>query len=366
MLALVTLPAAWGAYDSGPIKVGAYASLTGKEAAWGQSYRNGALLALEEVNGAGGVNGRLIELVIEDDQSKSGESATAVRKLISRDKVSVVLGEVSSTRSLEAAPVCQQSKIPMISAGSNPRVTEMGNYIFRVAFIDSFQGTVMATFTRKKLGLKKVALLTDVSNAYSVGLAKYFRERFEADGGSIVIEQKYNGGEKDFKAQLTAIKAATPEALFVPGYYTEVGLIIAQARQLGISLPITGGDGWPAPQLAETAGNALENTYYCDNFTVDWDNPPTQAFIKKYRNHYHEDPDDIAPHGYDSIMIIADCVRRTGSSDPAKIREALATLKNFPGVSGNTTVDEHRNVTKPAFIMTYKGGQYKFVEAILP
>src|SRR5208283_5249131 len=234
------------------IKIGEYASLTGKEAAFGQSSHKGTLLAVEEVNAAGGVLGRKLELITEDNQSKQGESATIVKKLISRDKVVGILGEVASMRSLEAAPICQAYRVPMVSPSStNPKVTEIGSYIFRVCFTDRFQGHVLAKFAKDTLKIRRVAVLTSVSSAYSVGLARHFDERFAADGGVVAVEQKYTEGDKDFNAQLTAIKAAGVEGVFVPGYYTEAALICKQARELGIAVPLFGGDGWEAPELVE-------------------------------------------------------------------------------------------------------------------
>jgi branched-chain amino acid transport system substrate-binding protein len=349
-----------------PIKIGAFASLTGKEAAWGQSYEKGTRLAVDEINAAGGIFGRPIQLFVEDNQSKAGESATVARKLVSRDKVVAILGEVSSGRSLEAAPVCQAARIPMISSGSNPKVTEVGTYIFRVNYIDPFQGTVMAKFAKEKLGAKRVALLTDVTNAYSVGLAKYFREKIAADGGTIVLEQKYSASERDFKAQLTAIRSAAPDALFVPGYYTEVGLIAAQARELGFKAPILGGDGWAAPQLVELGGAALADTYYCDNFTVEINSAEAKAFITRYRARHKEDPDSISPLAYDAVGMLRDAITRAGSTEPEKIRAALATIKDLPGASGSITVDAQRNPAKTAYIVTYREGSYRFLEAIRP
>src|SRR6185369_6820855 len=266
------------------IKVGEFASLTGKEAAFGQSSHKGTLLAIEELNAAGGVIGKKFEHIFEDNQSKAGESATIVKKLISRDKVIAVLGEVASGRSLEGAPICQQNKIPMISPSStNPQVTEIGDYIFRVCFIDPFQGTVMATFAKKTLKVKNVAVLTDVAAPYSVGLANFFKERFAADGGQIVLEQKYSSGDKDFKAQLTAMKASNPEAIFVPGYYTEAGLIVLQARQLGITVPMFGGDGWEAPELIQIGGAAMEGTFYSTHYSPEDSAPAVQNFVKKFQ-----------------------------------------------------------------------------------
>jgi branched-chain amino acid transport system substrate-binding protein len=242
-------------------KVGEIASLTGKEAVFGQSSHKGTLLAIEGLNDAGGVAGKKIELLTEDNQSKSGESSTAARKLISRDKVVALLGEVASSRSLEMAPVAQSAKIPMISpASTNPTVTEKGNYIFRACFIDPFQGTVMAKFAHTVLKAQKVAVLTSVSSAYSVGLSKYFKETFTADGGKIAIEQKFSEGDKDFKAQLTAIRAAGVDGIFVPGYYTEAALITKQARELGLTIPLFGGDGWEGQPLIDIGGKAMDGT----------------------------------------------------------------------------------------------------------
>src|SRR6266496_1676111 len=281
---------ATGGGATGKIRVGEYASLTGKEAAFGQSSHKGTALAVEEINAAGGVLGKPIELITEDDQSKPGEAATIARKLISRDNVVALLGEVASGRSLEAAPICQANKIPMISPSStNPRVTEQGDYICRVCFTDPFQGRLLADFAKKTLKASKVAVLSDVAQAYSVGLAQYFKEPFLAGGGTIVADQKFSSGDKDFKAQLTAIKAANPEAIFVPSYYTEAALIALQARQLGIMIPIFGGDGWEAQELIQLAGGeALKNTYYSTHFSSVKETPEVQKFVKAYRAKYRD------------------------------------------------------------------------------
>ena len=350
------------------IKVGEFASLTGKEAAFGQSSHKGTLLAIEELNAAGGVLGQQFELITEDNQSKQGESATIVKKLISRDKIVALLGEVASGRSLEAGPIAQNYKIPMISPSStNPRVTEMGNYIFRVCFIDPFQGTAMAKFGLNTLKLHKVALLTSVSSPYSVGLAKYFKETFAANGGTVVIEQKYSEGDKDFKAQLTAIKAAGVDGIFVPGYYTEAALIAKQARELELTGPLFGGDGWEAPQLIEIGGKAMEGTYYSTHYSPENSSPAVQNFVKKFRARYAgETPDAMAALGYDSAMVLADAIKRAGTTEHAKLRSAIAATKNYEGVTGRTTIDANRNATKSAVVITVKDGQFKFVESITP
>ena len=356
------------AFAQNSIKVGEFASLTGKEAAFGQSSHKGTLLAIEELNAAGGVLGRQFELITEDNQSKQGESATIVKKLISRDEVIALLGEVASGRSLEAAPIAQNFKIPMISPSStNPRVTEMGSYIFRVCFIDPFQGTAMAKFAQSSLHLKKVALLTSVSSPYSVGLAKYFKETFAAIGGEITIEQKYSEGDKDFKAQLTAIKAAHVDGIFVPGYYTEAALISKQARELELSYPIFGGDGWEAPQLIEIGGKAMEGTFYSTHYSPENSSPGVQSFVRKFRARFaDETPDAMAALGYDSAMVLADAIKRAGTTDHSKLRAAIAATKNYDGVTGLTTIDSHRNATKSAVVITVKDGQFKFVESIAP
>ncbi len=367
-LALLSLVPACLAADMAPLKVGEIASLTGKEAAFGQSSHKGTLLAIEELNAAGGVLGRTFDLVTEDNQSKAGESATAARKLISRDHVSALLGEVASSRSLEIAPIAQSSKIPMISPSStNPKVTAVGSYIFRVCFIDPFQGTVMAKFAKNELHLNKVAVLTSVSSAYSVGLAKYFKERFIADGGDIAIEQKYSEGDKDFRSQLTAIKAAGVGGIFVPGYYTEAALVAKQARELGITVPLFGGDGWEAPQLIEIGGSALEDTYYSTHYSPEDSSPAVQGFVKRFQARFNgETPDAMAALGYDSAVFLADAIKRAGTVESAAVRAALAATKDFTGVTGHTNIDANRNATKAAVIVTIKDGRFKFLKTVAP
>ncbi len=350
------------------IKIGEYASLTGKEAAFGQSSHKGTVLAVEELNARGGVLGRQIELITEDNQSKQGESATIAKKLISREKVAAILGEVASMRSMEAAPICQAYKVPMVSPSSTyPRVTEVGNYIFRVCFTDRFQGHVLARVAKDTLRIRRVALLTSVSSAYSVGLAEYFKERFAADGGQIVIEQKYTEGSKDFDAQLTAIKAAGVEGIFVPGYYTEAALICRQARELGISVPLFGGDGWEAPELIDIGGAAVEGCYYTTHYSPQVDSPVVKGFVARFQARFKgETPDAMAALGYDSALVMADAIRRAGSTDGPAIRAALAATRDFAGVTGTTTMDKDRNASKAAFLIMVKEGQFKFFQSIAP
>ena len=369
---LLSLAAAAALAGSAPaqetIKIGEYASLTGKEAAFGQSSHKGTLLAVEEIDSKGGVLGSQVELITDDNQSKQGESATIVKKLIFREKVVGILGEVASMRSLEAAPLCQAYKIPMISPSStNPKVTEIGNYIFRVCFIDPFQGTVMAKFAKETLKIHRVAVLTSVSSAYSVGLAKYFKQRFTDDGGEVVIEQKYTEGDKDFNAQLTAIKAAGVEGIFIPGYYTEAALISRQARELDMKIPLFGGDGWEAPELVKIGGEAVEGCYYSTHYSPQVDTPAVKEFVARFKARFGgEVPDAMAALGYDSAEVMVDAIRRAGSTEGPAIREALAATKGYQGVTGDTTMDKDRNASKAAVVIMVKNGEFKFVQSVAP
>ena len=368
LAALALLAISLRSAEPAPIKIGEFASLTGKEAAFGQSSHKGTLLAVDEINASGGVLGRKIQLITEDNQSKAGESATIAKKLISRDKVVALIGEVASMRSLEAAPIAQQSRIPMISPSStNPKVTEIGNYVFRVCFIDPFQGVVMAKFARNTLKLKRVAVLTSVSSAYSVGLAKYFKERFAQDGGVIALEQRFTEGDKDFKAQLTAIKAANVDGIFLPGYYTEAALVCKQARDLGMSLPLFGGDGWEAPQLISIGGAAVEGTYYSTHYSPENKSPAVSGFVESFRKRWNNEvPDAMAALGYDAAMVLADAIKRAGTTESAKLRDALAATKNLPGVTGDTTLDAQRNASKAAVVIAVRDGKFKFLETVAP
>jgi len=353
---------------SGEIIVGEFASLTGKEATFGTSAHEGTLLAVEEINAAGGVIGKKIKLVTEDNQTKAGESSTVVNKLISKDGAVAILGEVASSRSLEAAPICQSSGIPMISpASTNPKVTETGNYIFRVCFIDPFQGTVMANFAKNKLKAQRVAVLTDVKSDYSKGLAKFFKEGFTKAGGEIVSELDFNGGDKDFKAQLTTIKGANPDAVFVPGYYTDAALICIQAREIGLNVPMFGGDGWESEKLLEIGKEAMEGHYFSTHYHPEVGSPKSKAFVEAYKKRFNgKTPDAMAALGYDSAMLLADAIKRAGSAESGKIRDALAATKDFDAVTGKTLMNENRDAVKSAVILQIKGGKFTYMETINP
>jgi branched-chain amino acid transport system substrate-binding protein len=350
---------------SGAIPIGHVASLTGDTATFGQSTDRGMRMAFDEINGKGGVLGRQLELLSEDDRSVTEEARTAAQKLLQRDQVVALLGEIASSRSLAAAPEAQRAKIPMISPGStNPKVTEVGDYVFRACFIDPFQGTVMARFAVEELKVKKVAILFDFKQDYSVGLADFFRKTFTELGGQIVADERYTSGDIEFRAQLTTIRAAKPDAIFVPGYYTELGLIAKQARELGIDVPLLGGDGWDSEKTIEIGGAAVEGYYFSTHYAADSDSPKVQDFVKAYKAKYDETPDAMAALGYDTAGILADALTRAGATDGAKLRDAIAGTKDYDGVTGKISIDPARNARKDAVVLKIEGGKFKFYRSV--
>ncbi len=365
--ALTALCLAVAARAVEPIKIGEIEPLTGKEAAFGQSAHKGIMMAVEEINARGGVLGRPLVVITEDNQSKAGDSATIAKKLLARDKVIAVLCGGTSSNCLEIAPICQNAKIPFVATTATaPEVTEKRSYAFRVCFIDPFQGAVLAKFARGTLKAQRVALLTSVSSSYSVGLSKVFREKFTALGGEIVVEQKYAEGDKDFRAQLTAIRAANPDVIAATGFYTEGALVCKQARELGLSCPFIAGDGWEAPELLEIGGAAVNGSYYCSHYSSESTEPAVQAFVKKFRAKYGDTPDSMAPLASDGITVLSEAIARAGTTDGAKLRDALAATRNFPGVTGRTTIDAERNASKPAVVLAVKDGHAQFLQSIEP
>ncbi|HET8799209.1 MAG TPA: ABC transporter substrate-binding protein [Thermoanaerobaculia bacterium] len=330
--------------EAGEIVIGEYGSLTGGQATFGQSTHNGIMLAVEEINAAGGINGRKLTVKTEDDQSKPEEAPTAVTKLISQNNVVAVLGEVASSASLAAAPICQANKVPMITPSStNEKVTQVGDYIFRMCYIDPYQGEAMANYLSRQAGYKTAAILIDVRSDYSTGLAANFKRVFTANGGKIVIEQSYTQGDSDFRAQLTAIRAANPEVIFVPGYYNDIGQIAIQARDLGMKQPLAGGDGWESPKLFEIGGKALDGCLYSNHYHVDDPAPAVRSFVQKYEERYGAKPDSLAALAYDSARVLAEAIKRAGTTDSVKLRDAIAATKDFAGVTGIITLGPDRN-----------------------
>lgn len=378
-----------GGAGTDELVIGEYGSLTGNDATFGQSTKEGVQLALDDLTQQkeGKIGGLKLRVVVEDDQGRPEEAATVVQKLINQDRVIAVIGEVASSRSLAGAPICQEANVPMITPSStNPRVTEVGDYIFRMCFIDPFQGTVMAKFAAENLKLKRVAILKDVRNDYSVGLAKYFTDGFLRLGGTIVTEQAYSAGDQDFRAQLTAIKARKPEAIFLPGYYTEAGLIARQARELGLKQPILGGDGWESDQLLKIGGDAMNGDYYSNHFAADNPDPRLQSFLQKYRATFHKDPDAIGGLAYDAANVLFQSLARLADQDPQtfgglssskagspqrkeaekKLRDIVATTTNYPGVTGTITLDENRNASKPAVVLAIRDGKKIYETTVNP
>lgn len=369
--AAATNAAQTGATDDA-IKIGEVGSMTGSEATFGISTHQGIELAIKEANDAGGINGKKLQVISLDDQGKPEEAATAVTKLITQDKVIAILGEVASSRSLAMAPIAQQYKVPMLSPSStNPKVTEQGDHIFRVCFIDPFQGSVMAKFAFETLKVKKVAIIRDVKSDYSVGLADFFTQTFTKIGGTIVGDTSYSSNDTDFKSQLTQLRGKSPEAIFIPGYYTEVGLIARQARELGIKVPLLGGDGWDSPKLTEIGAKAIEGSYFSNHYSAEDKSPQVQDFVKKFQTAYNVVPDGLAAMGYDAALVLINAMKVSAKPGvavtSADIRNALAATKDFQAVTGKITIDENRNAVKAAVVLKVEaGGAYKYQTTVNP
>ena len=353
--------------DTEAIIIGEVGSLTGSEAAFGISTRNGIELAIDEANAAGGVKGRKIKVIVYDDQSKPEEAGSSVARLLGQDKAQIILGEVASTNSLAMAPKAQEAQVPMISPSStNPKVTEVGDYIFRVCFIDPFQGYVMAKYAKEELKFTRVAILTDKKSAYSDGLTEVFQRKFAEMGGKIVGVEAYSKGDTDFRAQLTNIKKLKAEGLYVPGYYQDVAIIAEQAKELGIKVTMMGGDGWDSAKLFELGGSAVDGSYVSNHYSADDPSPRVQDFIKRYNERYKTVPDSLAALGYDSARVAVDAMQRAKTLTGPAIRDEIAKTKDFPGVAGNITLDDKRNPVKPAVVLKIEGGKFKYVATVAP
>lgn len=356
------------ATSSTEILFGEYGSMTGSESTFGISTHKGILMAIEEANEAGGIKGKKIRLVSYDDQGRPDEAVTTVTKLITQDKVSLILGEVASSRSIAAGAIAQQYKIPMVSPSStNPKVTQIGEYIFRVCFIDPFQGSVMAKFAIENLKVSTAAILRDVKADYSVGLADYFAKEFTQRGGTVVADLSYSNGEVDFKTHIAAIKAKKPDALFIPGYYTEVGLIAKQAAGMGFKGILLGGDGWDSEKLTEIGGRAIVGGYFSNHYSPEDTNPIVQNFVTKYKAKFNEIPNGLAAMGYDAALVAIDAAKKAADISPKALRDAIASTKNFQGVTGIITINDERNAVKPAVVLKVAGNNdYKYVTTINP
>ena len=348
------------------VRIGVFMSTTGTTANFGISSVNGIKLAADEVNAAGGINGKQVELLIQDDRSDANEAATIVTKFVNQDQVHAILGEVASSRSIAAAPIAQSAQIPMLTPSStNPEVTRKGNFIFRSCFIDPVQGAAIAQFAAKSLGAKTAAIMVDRKNDYSTGLEKVINETFTKLGGKITAVQSYQEGDQDFNAQLTSLKGGNPEVIFVPGYYNDVGLIAKQARDRGITVPLVGGDGWDSVQLYAIGGKALNGSYFTNHYSPYDTDPKVQKFVNDYKTRYGNVPDALAATAYDAARIMFDAIKRSKSLGGNDIREALVATKDFPGVTGTVTFNENRDAVKPIVMIEIKdGGTYAVRERV--
>ena len=352
---------------SNEIVIGHYGSLTGNTAHFGQDTDKAIRLAVDEVNAAGGLLGKKVRVVTLDDRGDSAEAANAVTRLIDVEKAVAILGEVSSSLSLSGGRVAQRRQVPMISPSStNPKVTQVGDYVFRVCFLDPFQGKVMADFARQTLKFDRVAILKDVKNDYSIGLADAFKAAFTAAGGQIAVEQSYSAGDTDFSAQITAIKSANIQGLYVPGYYAEVGTIARTAQRLGLKVPLMGGDGWDAPDLFQIGGDALEGSFFSNHFAPDAATAKSQKFVADFKAKYGQDPTGLGALGYDAAGVLFAAISKSGKTDPKGIRDALTEVKNFEGVSGTISINENRDADKSAVIVAIEGGKAKYRATVSP
>jgi len=348
------------------VRIGVFMSTTGTTANFGISSVNGIKMAADEINAAGGINGKQVELLVQDDRSDASEAATIVTKFVTQDQVHAIIGEVASSRSIAAAPIAQNAKIPMLTPSStNPEVTKKGDFIFRSCFIDPVQGAAIAQFAAKSLNAKSAAIMVDRKNDYSTGLEKVISEVFTRMGGKIVATQSYQEGDQDFNAQLTSLKGGNPEVIFVPGYYNDVGLIAKQARDKGITVPLIGGDGWDSVQLYAIGGSALNGSYFTNHYSPYDTDPKVQKFVNNYKSRYNTIPDALAATAYDAANIMFDAVKRSKSLSGPDIRDALAATQAFPGVTGTVTFNEHRDAVKPIVMIEIKdGGTYAVKERV--
>ncbi len=348
------------------VRIGVFMSTTGSTANFGISSVNGIKMAADEINAAGGINGKQVELLVQDDRSDASEAATIVTKFVTQDMVHAVIGEVASSRSIAAAPIAQNAKVPMLTPSStNPEVTKKGDFIFRSCFIDPYQGAAIAQFAAKSLGAKTAAIMVDRKNDYSTGLEKVITETFTRFGGKIVATQSYQEGDQDFNAQLTSLKGANPEVLFVPGYYNDVGLIAKQARDKGITVPLIGGDGWDSEQLYKIGGTALNGSYFTNHYSPFDTDPRVVKFVSDYKQRYNSTPDALAATAYDAANIMFDAIKRSKSLNGPDIRDALAATNAFPGVTGTVTFNQQRDAVKPIVMIEIKdGGTYAVKERV--
>ncbi|MDI9442242.1 MAG: ABC transporter substrate-binding protein [Bacillota bacterium] len=349
-----------------PIKVGLISSLTGSVSTYGQSVRNAVTMAVDDINASGGILGRQINLVILDDKGDGTEAAQAARRLIDRENVALILGPVITPCVMAVAPIAQAAGVPMLTpTGTGDEITTIGDFIFRGAYKDSFQGRVMAQFAFENLGLREAAIIYDVANDYSVGLRTAFKTTFEGLGGRVIAEESYYTGDTDFSAQLTALAMRNPAALFIPDYYSTAGPILMQARLMGMDSVMLGVDGWDSPDLTALAGGFEEGGYIVNHYSSEVDSPVTQEFIARYTATFGQAPDALAALAYDGTLIAAKALEAAGTTEPAALKEALGIV-GIEGVTGTINMDPEGTPIKSAVILTITGGKWVLVDRIDP
>jgi branched-chain amino acid transport system substrate-binding protein len=349
------------------VKMGAFFPMSGNTATFGEESVNGLKMAVDEINAQKGPV--KLTYILEDEKSEVTDSANAAKKLINVDKVDILVGSVASSNTNAAAPIAQAAHIPLLTpASTNVNVTQKGEYISRICFIDDFQGTAMAKFAHDDLKAKKAALVIDSTSDYSMGLGSSFKDAFKKLGGEVVVEVSYAQKDQDFSSQLTKIRTRKPDVIFVPGYYTEVGNMIRQAKTLGIHAPFLGGDGWSSPELFELAGDAIVGNYYSSHFSPDDPDPKVQNFVKKYKARYKSAPSDMSALGYDAAYVIADAAKRAKGAKltPVALKDAINSTKGFPGVTGTITLDKNRNASKPLVILQTQRHTSRFFKRVNP
>lgn len=365
---LLTLPGCPGpGATTNEILIGHYGSLSGSEATFGKSTDNGIQMAVEEINAAGGIGGKKVRLITYDDKGDAKEAGNAVTRLVTNDGVKAVIGQVASKLSLAGGPICQEHGVPMISPSStNPAVTQVGDMVFRVCFIDPFQGSVCARFARDHIKAETAAILYDQSTPYSVGLMEEFEKAFVKAGGKVVRKETFQAGDQDFSSQLTQIRAADPQVVFIPVYYAQIGNIAQQARQLGIKVPFVGADGWESGQLASLAAGALDGSFYSNHYSQESDAPKIKEFLAKYKAKYGEIPDSMAALGYDAASVLFAAMKTAPALDGKDLAAAIAKTRDFDGVTGKITLNENRDAVKPAVMLEIKDGKPTYVATIEP
>lgn len=366
-LLLTSAVFAGGKKEANEIRIGIVAPISGEAATFGESTVNGAKLYFDQINAAGGIEGvGKIVYYVEDDKGDPTEGANAYSKLIDQNKVSAIVGTVMSKVSLAGAPIAQNKGVPMLSPTStNPAVTLVGDYIFRACFIDPFQGFVAAKFSVEDLKKKTAAVLYDAGNDYTKGLAEVFRTEFGKMGGSITAFESYAAGTSDFNAQLVKIRSGNPGVLFLPNYYNDSGLIMKQAREMGINAIFVGSDGWDSPDLFKIGGSAVEGGFFVNHFSKDSDVPAAKKFVADYKAKFNKDPDALGALAFEGAMIMVDAIKRAKSTDSKAIRDALATT-NLATLTGVVKFDQNRNPVKGAVILEAKGGTAVYKASVNP